>query len=192
MGKELSVLILSIFGREAQLESLMTNLLQQIREHDLSERVEILVSKDERGQNSIGEKRNGLLANCSGEYAAFIDDDDSVSEDYLPVIINAISTKPDVVSLEGIYIVDGFNPKKFVHSNKYVDWFESDGVYYRPPNHLNVIKTSISKQFQFPPVNHGEDRDWSIRISKAMVLRTEAEITKAIYFYNYSSIKPQP
>ncbi len=187
--KELSILICTIEEREAYLEKLMETLAYQIKENDLGDRVEILHFKDKKGQHKIGLKRNTLLQGCNGEYAAFIDDDDWVSDDYLIAILKALETKPDVVHLEGVYTVDGQNPRRFIHSCRYVDWFERGGIYFRPPNHLNPMKTSISKNFRFQEINHGEDRDWSLRISAAQVLRTEVEIPQPIYYYNYSSIK---
>lgn len=186
----LSILICTIDGREHFYERLQNELIRQIKTYNLLGQVQILNSKDRRGEHTIGYKRNLLLQNCEGEYFMFIDDDDMICNDALPSIINMIkSNNPDVVSLDGIITTDGQNPRAFVHSLKYTEWFEKDGVYCRPPNHLNPMKTAIGKNFRFPEINHGEDREWSMAICKAGVLKKEVSIGKPYYFYDYVSIK---
>jgi len=190
MNPIFSVLICTIEGREQVLNSLMFTLEKQISDYNLNNDVEIMLSKDKRGEHTIGAKRNTLLQGCNGEYAAFIDDDDMVSDDYLPLLVNKMKTEsPDVIALEGVITTDGLNAKKFIHSIKYNSVFEQDGVYYRPPLHLNPIKTKISKNFRFCEVNHGEDVEWGMQISRSGLLQKEGNIEKAYYFYNYVSNK---
>ncbi len=185
----LSILICTVEGREQKLSELMSCLAQQIRKHNLDDVVEILTSKDKKGENTIGYKRNLLLKNCVGEWAAFIDDDDMVSFEYVPSIIKLLKqTNPDVVGIEGIITINGHTPKKFIHSINYTRWYEQGGIYFRPPNHLNPIRTSISKQFSFPEINNGEDMEWSLAICKKMVLQNEAYLEKPCYFYNYVDV----
>jgi hypothetical protein len=62
-------------------------------------------------------------------------------------------------------------------------------VYYRPPNHLNVIKASIAKQFKFPEKNFGEDMEWSMQIQQSGLLKTEAHIDETLYYYIYKTNK---
>lgn len=182
----LSILICTIEGRENKLNELMACLALQIKQNNLINNIEILTSKDKRGEHTIGFKRNTLLQNCTGEWAAFIDDDDMVSFDYLPSIIKILrENSPDVIGIQGIITTDGSNPKTFIHSLKYTTWYEQGGMYYRPPNHLNPIRTSIGKQFTFPESNHGEDREWSMAICNAGALKTEYFVEKPCYFYNY-------
>lgn len=186
----LSILICTIEGREHFYERLQNELIRQIKTYNLLGKVQILNSKDKRGEHQIGYKRNLLLQNCDGEYAMFIDDDDMICNDALYLIMEKIkSENPDVISLSGIITVDGKDPRVFKHSLKYTEWFEKDGIYCRPPNHLNVIKTKISKQFRFPEINNGEDKEWSMAICKSGVLKKESIIDKVYYFYDYVSTK---
>ncbi len=186
----LSILICTIEGREDFYSRLQGELIRQIKKYNLLGEIQILNSKDKRGEYSIGHKRNLLLQNCEGEYEMFIDDDDMVCDDALPLIINMIKqNNPDVISLNGILTTDGQDPKSFIHSLVYSEWFEKHGVYCRPPNHLNPMKTSIAKQFKFPDISHGEDMDWSMQIQKSGLLKTEFSIGKPFYFYEYTSIK---
>lgn len=185
----LSILIPTIEGREDFYNRLQTELVRQVAKYNLIGKIQILKSKDKKAEHSIGWKRNLLLQNCDGEYFMFIDDDDMICEDALPLIINLLNNKPDVITLDGTLTTDGKYPKKFIHSLAYDDWFEKAGVYYRPPNHLNPMKTSIGKQFQFPDISQGEDKDWSMQIQKSGLLKNEFSIGKTYYFYDYRTNK---
>ncbi len=188
----LSILICTLEEeeREKSYLRLQNELIRQIKRYNLLGKVQILNSKDKRGEHSTGWKRNLLLQNCSGEYFMFIDDDDMISDDALFLIMSMIeSNSPDVVSLDGVLTTDGKNPQAFSHSLRYTDWFEKDGIYCRPPNHLNPMRTEIGKQFRFPDIFHGEDKQWSMDICKAGVLKREVSIGKPYYFYQYSPNK---
>lgn len=178
---KLSLLICSLTKRDRMLRRLMDRIRPQ-----LTPEVEILVETD-RGERSIGAKRNALLERAKGEYVAFIDDDDLVSRDYVIRILNAIQTQPDCVGLEGVITTNGRSPKKFIHSLQYREWFERDGVYYRNPNHLNAIKRELALKTKFAEVNHGEDSDYSRRVLEH--LKTEVHLPGPIYFYEFRSNK---
>ena len=186
----LSILICTIVGREDSYNALVLAIAKQIKEGGLQGQIEVLTSKDNRGQHTIGYKRNLLLQNCKGIYAMFVDDDDMLADGSLILIINKLKTEnPDVVRLEGVLTTNGQNPQVFIHGLDIKEWYERGGVFYRPPNHLNPIRTSVSKNFRFPEINHGEDMEWSMAICKAGVLRTESNIGAAYYFYQYNSNK---
>ena len=96
---KLSILTPTIPGREKQLKALNEKLAKQIG--DLP--VEHLILSDNR-KRSIGEKRQSLVDIANGEYIAFCDDDDDVSDNYVAEILKAIETKADVIT---------FNQKAF-------------------------------------------------------------------------------
>ena len=124
----LSILIPTIEGRETFYNRLQDELIRQITKYNLIDKIQILNSKDKKGEHSIGWKRNLLLQNCEGEYFMFIDDDDMVCDDALPLIINLLGNNPDVITLDGTLTTDGKDPKKFIHSLAYNEWFEKGGV----------------------------------------------------------------
>lgn len=156
------------------------------------------------GPEKIGIKRNRLLARMNFEngtkhetdYVCFIDDDDMVAPDYIKTILEAIEKNPDCdcLSLRGIITTDGGNPEMFEHSLKYTKW-DDNGTKYpniryeRYPNHLNVIRADIARQFKFLEVNRGEDHDWSTQIHKSGLLKNEVYIDKVLYYYQYRSNK---
>lgn len=177
---KLSILICTIPEREAFLNRLLNILTEQNGDYEL------LIN----GSNqSIGAKRNFLLAEASGEYVAFIDDDDTVSEHYISHLMDGINKGVDCCSLTGIITDDGKNPRKFIHSDKYDSWFEKDNIYYRCVNHLNCIKKSIALQIGFPEKNRGEDHDYSMKLKKSGLIKTEHEIKPVIYYYEFRSRK---
>lgn len=143
---------------------------------------------------TIGEKRNRLMEMAVGEYIAFIDDDDEIGPTYFDKVLGAIELHhPDVIGLMGIMRWQKTRTKqinyRFYHTIKNRDWFESKRGFERPPNHLNPIKRDIAVRFPFLDVNHGEDKDWSLRIAQEGVLVTEVMVDEPIYYYNFNPFK---
>lgn len=162
--------------------------LNDILNFQITEGVEVLWEID-NGELSIGAKRNNLLQRAVGEYICFMDDDDRPSWDYIEKAMKALESKPDCCSLNGVITENGLKPKLFVHSLAYDRYYDEviNGkmVYFRFPNHLNIIKSSIAKQFRFPETNHGEDTDFATQIHKSGLIKTQAEIEGIIYNYDY-------
>jgi len=186
---KLSILIPTLPKRKAFLDDLLFNLNEQIYPK-YKEQIEIITDANEK--QSIGEKRNSLLALAKGEYTVFIDDDDEIDREYIKTIMQGINKCPDCISLRGIYSVDGKIDGTFEHSIKYDKYrtvYVNQIKYERYPNHLNVIKASISKQFQFKEINHGEDTDWATQIFNSKLLKNEYYTDKILYYYKYRSKK---
>lgn len=185
---KLSILIPSVTDRSHFLESLLARIDAQKNGHN----VEVLVELDNR-KASIGAKRNTLLQKATGDYTSFIDDDDAISADYLDLVFEGISKEVDCCSLTGMYYENGKPIKPFIHSLGTDRYWEDNIAYYRYPNHLNCIKSSISKQFKFPEEGrlgmHGEDTDWATQIHQAGALKTQHMINGIIYHYYHISDK---
>lgn len=182
--KDWSILICTLQERVEPFSHIYNKLQKQIKDHQLEDRVEILYFKDNR-ENTVGFKRNALLRQSRGQYVNFIDDDDDVHDEYIRIIYEKLKARPDCVSLEGIITFNGNNATTFIHSIKYDSYFQKDGIYYRPPNHLNTIKRVVASQFLFPEISFGEDTNWAMRISKAGLLKKEEKVTVPYYFYKY-------
>jgi hypothetical protein len=178
--KQLSILICTIPRRKHLLNRLLWILKKQE-----NKQTEILTLSEENDM-PIGNKRNRLLDMAKGEYVCFIDDDDTVSDDYVRKILKAIESKPDCCSLDGLYTIDGKNPVLFKHSLDYKEWGSTiengEKVYLRYPNHLNAIKRELALKTRFDDtLSVGEDKDFSERLLP--LLKNESKINGILYHY---------
>jgi hypothetical protein len=187
MTPKLAILIPTIVGREHFFQRLMDILNPQLEKHP---DVIVLWDKDNQ-EKTIGQKRNELTqwainAGCS--HRAFIDDDDTVTYNYLDLNMPGVYANYDCNSLIGIYSLNGvINPKKhiFIHSLKYNHWYEDKHTFFRNPNHLNTCSLEKIGHIKFQEKNFGEDGCWSEDVHREGCLKTEYEITEP--FYNYLS-----
>lgn len=175
--KKLSILICSMHKRIDMLNRLLDILKKQ-----LTTSVEIIVDAD-NGELSIGEKRNGLLDASIGEYVSFIDDDDTVSDDYIKKILTAVKTKPDTCAFQAIITTNGVGAKPVFYSMKYTKWSDSDTAHYRSPQHLSPIKREIAISVRYPNKSFAEDREYSDKL--VGLIKSEVEIEGPIYFYDF-------
>ena len=187
-NKKLSILIPSLNRRKHYLDRLMS-----ILDPQKNELIEILVNIDD-GEKSIGTKRNELLLNATGDYVAFVDDDDVVESYYVEKILDAIENDPDVVGMHLLHIEDGELKGLTYHSLKYDHWWDEQNKdnpqlrnYYRNPNHLNPIKREYALAVGFPEINFAEDKYYSQNILK--YLKKECYIEQPIYQYLVRSYK---
>lgn len=172
----LSILICSLEDRKEKLNRLLKTLNDQKQKN-----VEILTNID-KGELSVGRKRNSLLSGAQGEYVSFVDDDDIVSPDYIETTLRALQSKPDCAMMWGLINWRGETKKQFIHSIQFAGWYEgSDGIFYRSPNHLNAVKKNIALKVPFVEIDAGEDLDYSKRIRP--YIKTEGEIDHPIYYY---------
>lgn len=192
--KDLAILICHIPERYDFMKRLTEILDPQLQKHKNN----VICLSDDSRYKSIGKKRNDLVeraVNAGAKYFCFIDDDDRVSNYYIDSLMTGIHLNVDCCSLKGIITEDGKNPLLFEHSTKYkiyrtiTDSLEGQVRYERFPNHLNVIRTEIGKQFKFPEKNHGEDTDWATMIYKSGLIKSEHYIPQVIYYYDYRSKK---
>lgn len=180
-----SILICSLEKRKPYLDRLMAKLCPHVNKYN---DVQVLINTDS-GQMTIGEKRNKLIDTADGDYIAFIDDDDLVADEYVELVMGAINQQADVVGMIGIMTTDGRNPKTFIHSMQYDHWYESGGIYYRMPNHLNPVRKEYALATKFPLINSGEDHDYSNRMFNLLKGKKEIYIPEPIYFYDYRTRK---
>lgn len=189
---KLSILIPTLPKRKDFLSDLYDQLEDQIHKSGYEGQIEVHILSNEN--QSIGSKRNDLLKLALGEYTCFIDDDDEIDKDYIKIIMQGIKKNPDVISLRGIRSQDGKIDGVFEHSIRYKEYktnnIAQNGVKYeRYPNHLNVIKAEISKQFKFKDISFGEDTDWATQIFNSGLLKNEYYTDKILYYYKYRSKK---
>lgn len=147
--------------------------------------VEILTD-DKPG--SIGAKRQRLLELSTGDYVAFIDDDDDINPQYIKLIFERLGPDCDVIGFEGEITTNGRNKKRFTISKEH-PYEEKNGIYYRYNNHLSPIRRDIALAIGYKDMNFGEDFDYAMRLKESGLINTEKYIYTPMYFYRYRSFK---
>jgi len=188
---DLSILVCGLEDREAPRAALLAHLQAQVDKLKQPGRVEVLVEVDD-GREPIGRKRNNLLDRAQGTYLAYVDDDDWVAPYYVHEILRLVTNNPgvDCLSFRGIITTDGKDPHYFEHSLACSEWCTRDGIYYRTPNHLNPVRRELALQVGFPPIDHGEDHDYSRKLYP--LLKTHRVLPKVMYYYQFRSDKREP
>jgi len=179
-----SILIPTLEDRQDKFNNIYSKLSQQISANSLTNKAEILFLLDNR-EHSIGYKRNELMKLAKGKFIAFVDDDDDVSDDYVPLICRTIEENPEIdcIGIKGIISFCGNNPRIFIHSLRYKKYFTKEGTYFRPPYHLNPIKREIAVKYSFEDISYSEDIDWALRICRDQALQKEYFLDQIIYYY---------
>lgn len=178
MSTLFSVLVATVADRRVKLGRLLSVLEPQV----LARRdVELLLLPDMRVM-SIGDKRNLLTELSSGEYVAFVDDDDAVTTDYVSSITAVLARdKPDVLCFQ--VRVMGYGDAKIC---RYHPSFEHRNLidgYLRKPNHLMPWRRSLACRIKFPSTSFGEDTDWANRMNG--LARRVSVIDRPLYSYQY-------
>lgn len=146
--------------------------------------VEFISIKDDK-QIPIGQKRELLYGQASGEYSLQVDDDDSLAPDAIEKILAAIdATNPDCVTFRERCDMNG-KIQTCNHSLKYDKWGDNwDGFdFVRTPFYKDVIKTEIARSVPFPYIRYNEDEQWSMALKPH--LSTESHIDEELYYYSY-------
>lgn len=185
MTPKLSILIPTVPGREHFMDRIMGQVSKQLASWPEAEVCWTIGTTNV----SIGVRRNDLMARANGEYICFIDDDDRIADDYIELVMAGIATNPDCCSLNGIITTDGKDPRKFIHSIDYNEFYERDGVFYRCPNHLNTIRTELARQCPFPDWQRSEDSNFAFQLRDKGLLKVEYKIPETLYFYDYVTDK---
>lgn len=171
---KISILICSIPERKELLDILLNKINNLIK--DVSISIQILY--DDSMNYDLVTKRNLLLFKCSGEYSCFIDDDDDITDEYFKILEKATTDNIsyDCVSLNGGYYINNIFQKNFYHSTKYDNWSTLVDKFIRYPNHLNLIKTEISRKIKYERINNNSNREdelFSKKLFKSKLITNE-------------------
>jgi hypothetical protein len=183
-----SVLIATIPGREESLKRLLTSIHEKHARLCPEVRIEVHLSFDNR-EASIGTKRQSLLNRAEGKYLSFIDDDDEVTDAYFEDAAACISGKYHVARLRG-----QIRHYTFTHSleNSLDQPMARGEVFLRPPNHLNILLSTVAKFIPYRDVKYGEDLDWCIRLAQRGFLTNEyrSDESRIHYIYHSGPVHP--
>lgn len=186
---KLSILIPSIFERSESFNSLVSNLKAQINSCGFDNSVSIISLIDNRGDMSVGQKRNSLIEMAKSEYIVFVDDDDVPSNDYVLELMTAIQSNADVIPINGFMTTNGgYRAYWEMGINLPYDTIKLNGKvsYRRFPNHIACMKRELILPYKFKDISFGEDYEWAKRLNDNKVFKTEHRITKPIYHYVFT------
>jgi len=177
---KLSILTPTLPSRASKLAKLSEKIQAQIGNLP----VEHLAFSDNK-KRSIGAKRQSLVDIARGEYIAFCDDDDDVSDDYVSELLKAIQIGADVITFEQDSFYNGLYSKVVFGLNNPDQGFIPNGVTLRAPWHICAWKRDKVKSCQFGECNYGEDIIWSRQARKRIA--TAFHIPKVLHTYRHDA-----
>jgi len=178
---KLSILTPTISGRKIQLAQLQSKLASQIG--DLP--VEHLCFCDNR-RRTIGAKRQALADIARGQYIAFVDDDDDISDDYISSLLAAIETGADVITFRQRAIYNGLESEIDFGLNNQDGQFTPGGVTLRAPWHVCAwIRLKVAG-CQFGESNYGEDLIWCQQARQR--IKTGFHVDKVLHYYKHDAM----
>ena len=193
----LSILTPAIPERLNKLQRLASLLDPQLRNYPHS--VEWLTFIDPRGHRTIGQKRDDLVQLARGQFVAFVDDDDFVSEHYVGSLVESISeilasSEPvDVVTFRQEAIWCGLRSEVRFNLRAGNEAFAPGGVTQRAAWHICAWRSTLAKRFHFEPSNYGEDWGWARHLN--LDARTELHLPALLHTYIHdpaTSAAPAP
>jgi glycosyltransferase involved in cell wall biosynthesis len=161
--------------------------------------VEVITCLDNK-RLKVGHKRNILKVNATGQYMAYIDDDDVIATDYFARLLPHCNGANDLVTFRAVM---HYNGKPFVNVDydlKHLTDHDVPGKSYKPvnghrrvelgwanrvPNHLMVWRTSIARNVDFPNINFGEDGIWAQKMRRKV--KTVQKLENVLYHYMFDS-----
>jgi hypothetical protein len=179
MNPTLSILTPAIWNRESA-KFLAAAISEQIG----SAPVEHLVLFDNRAR-SIGAKRQSLVDIARGEYIAFVDDDDDISQDYVERLLEATKTRADVITFRQRAIYNGLESEVHFGINNQDGPFNPGGITLRAPWHVCAWKRERVQGCLFLESNYGEDLAWCMQARRR--IRTAHHIDAVLHTYRHDA-----
>ena len=125
--------------------------------------VEVLALMDNQ-RRTIGDKRNTLLDIARGEFVTFVDDDDTVTDDYISTLLSALGA--DVTVFDVSVTLNGGTPFPMRFSKDFGQ-INHDSWWERLPNHLMATRRELACRARFPDVAVGEDAELALAAEAA-------------------------
>lgn len=189
---QLSILMPSIPQRKEMFDRLFTEVANQsmicYKNHPTLGRIEILSDNTKSfrdGGMSIGEKRDSLIKKATGNYLCFLDDDESISPDYVETLMRLCYENEDVCTFRSIAKLTNnwaLIDMSLFNSNQQIN---PEGITNREPWHICPVRSEYAKLYSFDNINYGEDWNWFNQVLKHC--HTEAKTSKIIHQYNHGA-----
>jgi hypothetical protein len=184
MKPQISILTPAVWSRMLQADVLRQKLEAQAAAIQ-GFHLEHLVLFDNRSM-TIGEKRQALLDSARGDYVAFVDDDDDVSDDYVASLAAGMRTGVDVVTFLQKAVINGeVGHVDFRVSHLADEPWRAGTTAKRRPWHVCAWKRDLVKDCRFLFCNYGEDAAW---VAQACQLVSQGvHVPRVLHTYSHSS-----
>ena len=185
LNYKLSILIPTLSSRSEKLKTLIEELTYQIQRKP----VQILWIGDNKSM-SVGEKRNDLLSLAKGDFISFVDDDDTISDNYIETLLKAIDANPDktVICFRGTQTTDGHQDIPFQYNVSFGRNFKKtiDGQRWKVmlPDHLCCWNRNKITE-RFPDKSLGEDHDFARSMASTYTEADQVLLEDTLYHYQY-------
>ena len=137
----------------------------------------------DNGEETSGAKRQRLMEMATGDYIAFVDDDDLVSTDYLQSLLESIEEGPDVVTFN-VQAEFAYIRKTEVELWEFGLHHDDRDARKMCANHLSAWKKSVATSVAWcPALGCGDDQLWYKPLLMSGRARTERHLDKVLYHY---------
>jgi hypothetical protein len=173
------MLIATIPHRHGQLLDLLSVLDAQVQPG-----FSVLAYRDNL-ETTLAPKLQALLDAATAEYVSVISDDDSVSPDCVPRMMEALRSRPDQVGYRARYVRDGAPVKPVVHSLACGGWIDDGPEFQRDIFYFSPVRRELARQVRFRDINI--DGKWAADMRALGIIRTEVFIDDELFYYQGSS-----
>lgn len=144
--------------------------------------IEYIIYSD-NGHLTSGHKRQILLEKSKGKYVCFVDDDDTVQDNYISSLLGGCASNADVVSFNLNFFREGQNTETWrfgLHPN-----IRKLGLMC--VNHLCAWKRELATKVAWSPVlGYADDRLWYEPLYHSGIVKTLYYVNASLYNYLYS------
>lgn len=189
----LSILIATIPERSKMFTALFNEVHRQIEYmdtfHQTLGKIEVIVDDSKKfleGGLSIGKKREALVKRSIGKYLCFLDDDESISPNYVETLVRLCQHDRDVCTFKNISKMDNY----WMIVDMSIHYSMNDPanpsfMVRRRPWHICPVRSSFAKLHHFEDSSYGEDFHWMERVLTHCT--SEAKSEAVLHQYNHSS-----
>jgi hypothetical protein len=178
----LSVLILTTGWRQEKFRSLMSVLLPQAEKHGTE-----IIALYNHGEYRVQLMRQRLLEDATGDYVAFVDDDDMVSSSYVSAICSELIDQ--AVDSVGFRVALPAHQQMSVCSRVRAPRGREvrDGILYEPWGIMTPTRRSVISQCRFDTHVGRVGEDGWLSQQVVPLLGPEAYIDEVLYSYQWSA-----
>lgn len=173
------ILIPHMPHRHAKLIDLLAVLAVQMQPD-----VEVLIYADNL-EASYAEKCQALADASTADYTSHLANDDSVSPDFIPRIMEALDQDPDYVGFRVRYTEAGVRQQPVIHSLQCGGWSDTVEGLYRDLMYYNPIRRELAQMVRF----RGPfcDTEWADDLRALGCVKTEVFIDDELHYYQRDS-----